>query len=167
MSKSLFSRVSKSGTAGVKSPLISSNFLSPNSGNEDDSIQLKEIENPMRSVDDGNVDKPADQKVFDGYKYDIMIFVPNPNYKGADPPPPLEGDALTLEEILEKLNMLGLTTYAYQTYDTEEVIIKVGVHLDRLREFSEEIGYRLMFDEKRLALKDDQKNPIAENPGQQ
>ena len=101
----------------------------------------------------------------DGYKYDMYLFLPNPNDPGLGGAEPV-AVSLSAEEILEKIHILGLSSYAFLAFDQEQIIVKVGVHLDRLKEIAEEEEMIIRFDEKMLKEHaDDPRNPIADNRG--
>lgn len=102
-----------------------------------------------------------------GYKYDLIIMFPNPDYEGNDAKPQAQDHVvMSHTELHERLNLLGFITYSYFAADNEEIIMKVGIPFDLLEKYAQQIEYRLQYQEKMLeTYVDTSKFKIADKPG--
>eukprot|EP01035_Chromulina_nebulosa_P038120 gene38120-51481_t len=96
--------------------------------------------------------------------WDMCLVVPNPNFTELTDSKPKSVE-LCHEEIIERLLIGGLLTYQYYTGDNDEIIIKIGCPLSRLRKRAEEeAGITFLLNEKYLEEQVDIKNPIGNDP---
>ncbi len=81
----------------------------------------------------------------EGYTWDLIILLPNPDYHSYDRNK--YKNQMTCELLAEKLTKGKLDYYFYYSIDKEEIICKVRARLERLKEYAESAGKKLKLSE--------------------